>query len=379
MKIAIDGVRLVKKPTGVADITISIINSISQNFSDIEIFILTYDNLAPEIYSQIIFSENVQLVIRRPAIFKKVGLYWSTFVINRMLKELKPDTFIAPNFLITPFLFPKSVRVVVYVHDLVFKKYPETMNLVTKLNINAFFEKTLRRADVLWTNSNYTMKELVKFFPAETRRKSIITGGGVNYCLLEQIRKLKATKSARNSYGKYLLFVGTIEPRKNIPFLLEFFDKIKHKGYSLVVVGDRGWGDIDKTFKDIYSKDGFPKDRIIYTGYVTSQELVNLYKSASMLINTSINEGLGLPLLEAMACGCPVIAPHNSAMIEVVDGAGITVKTWDFKEWENALTIVEENRSMLIERGYTRLLKFDWKEIIISNFSEIMPGYIKIK
>ena len=374
MKVAIDGVRLTKKPTGVTDITISIINSIAQNYPEIELYILTYQNLSPEIATQIKFTKNVKLIVKPSFFFRAIGLFWSIFKLNGILRELRPDTFIAPNFLITPFFFPKGIRVVVYVHDLVFKKYPETMNLITKLNIRAFFKKTLKRADVVWTNSNYTKTELLNFFPSETMDKKLIMGGGVNQFFLEQIEI--APRASNTKYGKYLLFVGTIEPRKNVPFLLKLFNDIKDMGYSLVVVGDKGWGAIDKNFEEIYSLVGFPRDRIIYTGYVTLQELINLYRQASMLINTSLNEGLGLPLLEAMACGCPVVCPHNSAMIEVVEGAGLTVNTWDFDDWRNAILKVEENRQQLIAKGYARISDFDWDKIIKHNLREIIPGVL---
>lgn len=374
MKIAIDGVRLTKRPTGVTDITISIINSISQNFPDYKLYILTYDSLHPEIASQIILSPNVELVICRTTILSKIGLYWSLFKINSVLKSISVDFFIEPNFIITPYGFPKEVKLISFVHDVVFKRFPQTMNLITKLQFWLFFNSTIKRSDVIWANSIYTKKELVYFFSNQLIGKPIFVGSGVNQVFLREVSG-SADKGYQDlSYcgRKYLLFVGTLEPRKNIPFLLDLFYALRSSEYHLVIVGGKGWGDLNGLFANITGKEGFPLNRVHFTGYITSDQLIFTYKNAFAFLSTSLNEGLGLPQLEAMACGCPVITPHNSAMIEVVDGAGITVDSWEIDQWMDAIKKIEIKRHEYVNRGYERASSYNWDHIISTFNQEVL-------
>lgn len=373
MRILIDGVRLTNRPAGVINITISIINALSRNFPDYEIIVVTHNELHCDVTSQIEDNKNIKIIVERTIIFKSIGLFWSLFKINSIIRRLQPDLFIAPNSLLSPFCFPKNIKVAIYIHDLVYLLYPESMNLITKIQMNVLQNFSIKRANIYWTNSKYTKEQLELFFPNDIKNKSIFSGSGINSNFLSatSLQKLDSDKYIFHD-KKYMLFVGTQEPRKNILFLLQLFAEISDKDYHLVIVGNKGWGQFENSIVTILNQKNYPKNKLHFTGYVDLSDLIVIYKNASLFISTSLNEGLGLPQLEAMALGVPVISPDNSAMKEVVSGAGITVKSWDINDWNASIDEITSNREFYIIKGYERVLCYDWDKVINDFNKEIL-------
>ncbi|HEY4206394.1 MAG TPA: glycosyltransferase family 1 protein [Puia sp.] len=384
MKIAFDGVRLAKKPMGVTNIAISIINTYARLCPQHSFYILTNGDLHPEVSSKLQMRDNIILVSNPLPVFGSIGFLWSIVKFHRLLKKIKPDILIAPNFFVVTWFLPRKTKLVVYVHDLVYKQYRHTMQFITRLQMRLFFEASLRRANILWFNSTYTEQEFIHHYPDIAQRALLFTGAGINPGFLQRIAQpavrtnpfFKTTGGRKN----YLLFVGTVEPRKNLSFLLKLFKMLEPGEYELVIAGDPGWGDARKHIDDILAEKGYPAASVHFIGYVTDEELIALYRDAALFISTSLNEGLGLPQLEAMACGCPVIAPHNSAMIEVVQGAGITVKGWEIEDWKNAIRNIAVNRQDYIKQGYMRVRSYQWDGIIarLNNYLDGPRGTLEL-
>ena len=167
---------------------------------------------------------------------------------------------------------------------------------------------------------------------------------------------------AENITKKFIMFVGSLEPRKNLSFLLKVFKEFrKRNDFQLVVVGGTGWGNTG--IADIINELGYPKSDVLFPGYLSMGELRLLYNTAECYVATALNEGFGLPQLEAMSCGCPVVTAHNSAMIEVVEGAGITVKDWDIEKWTESIEYAINNRQIIIPRQNERLHKYKWEKV----------------
>lgn len=367
MKIAFDGIRFTSPPSGISNITISIINALVQNFDDTEIYILTNGALHPKVKELLIVNDRIKVLSRPLNIFPGIKLLWSLFNLNRLVTALNPDWFIAPNFVLHPFFLSKNIKTTLFIHDLVVKKYPETMELVNKVHIRTLLGISLKRADLIWCNSNYTRNDVTHYYARDINNKPMFVGAGVNPAFIQIAAQLKSKtiESIINGFsitGRYIIFVGTLEPRKNLKFLMELFQYL-YKEYTLVIVGMAGWG--KEAQSSFYLDESSPAyEKIVFTQYISNQELAALYKGADFYICTSIDEGLGLPLLEAMACGCPVIAAHNSAMIEVVEGAGLTVKGWEIPSWLKTINGVKLEREKLIARGYERVKLYDWNNII---------------
>lgn len=367
MKIAIDGAGFPRNPTGVTNITVSIANALAQANPQWEIYLLTNGELHADVQKLIRNLPNIKLIIEPLPVLQSYAIFWSLFKVNLLVKKIQPDYFIAPNFLISPFFFQRKIPTIVFVHDMVYKKFRATMKRITKLHMDTLFRYSLRKTDVIWCNSNYTVTELGRHFSRIVKRKKIFTGSALNDHFLEKVKQIQPAESyIERLTGKrrpYLLFVGTPEPRKNLVYLLQLYRHLAHE-FTLVIVGARGWGNASAEITALINEPGYPKDDIVFPGYVTVEQLINIYKHAYLFISTSLDEGLGLPQLEAMACGCPVISPHNSAMIEVVDGAGITVEGWDENKWLQAIEQIKANRELYRQKGYERVKDYNWTTII---------------
>jgi glycosyltransferase involved in cell wall biosynthesis len=162
----------------------------------------------------------------------------------------------------------------------------------------------------------------------------------------------------------FILYTGTLEKRKNIPILIKAFYKLKKMGIShkLLIVGKKGWkyDDIFKTIKTL----NLQKD-IMFTGYVPKEDLVKFYNLADLFVYPSLYEGFGLPPLEAMACGCPVITSNTSSLPEVVKDAGIMFNPYCVDELVKIMYEVLIDESLRIElsrKGLERAKLFNWRK-----------------
>ncbi len=136
---------------------------------------------------------------------------------------------------------------------------------------------------------------------------------------------------------------------------------VKHD-FSLLIVGAKGWG-TDNNFAKLIPEN-ILSEAVRFSGFIPSEELISIYSTADAYVSTALNEGFGLPQLEAMCCGCPVVSPHNSAMIEIVSGAGETIEGWDKQEWINTILKVCDNREFYISRGLQRAMDYEWNNVI---------------
>ena len=162
----------------------------------------------------------------------------------------------------------------------------------------------------------------------------------------------------------FILYLGTLEPRKNLKSLILAYNEIKKKfpEYKLIIGGAKGWG--YKNIFQIIDNLGIDKD-IIFTGYIPEKDLPSLYNSAELFVYPSFYEGFGLPPLEAMACGTPVITSNTSSLPEVVGNAGIMVDPNNVNQLADAMykVLTDDNlRRDMIKKGLKRAKMFSWKK-----------------
>lgn len=375
MKFAIDCRALRKPPSGIPNFLATAINGLAAQNPDWLIYLLANEDFNEDFKNIFSRSSNIKIIIRPIPILNSISFLWLLFKTRSILKEIKPDLFWGPAFLLPPFI-PKKVKTLVTVHDLVFKEHKETMSGMNKLFFQLLHDRSISKADLIWSNSYYTKQGINRYFPLR-RCEEIFVGFFINKKLFRKIpisidekdrlyHKLKIK-------DKLLLFVGTLEPRKNLSFLLSLMPKLATQGYTLLVVGAKGWG--NSHIKNIFDSKDFPHKQVIFAGFLTSEELVILYNLASIYVSCSLNEGFGMPQLEAMACGCPVVSPHNSAMIEVVEGAGETVKTWEQQDWIDTINLVYNNREKYIKAGFKRIEEYKINTVI-SNLIRYMERHM---
>ena len=269
-----------------------------------------------------------------------------------------------------PYFIPTKVKTMVTVHDVVNIEMAHTMSWTNRLATSIFFAQAIKKADYLWTNSHYTKSKVDEYFP-KRRCREIFVGGAVDRNVFQQkILSEHDCEDIKKRFGihnKFVLFVGSLEPRKNLRFLLNIIPDLYRKyGIQLVVVGGKSWKSSD--IRTIVENPEFPKESTIFCGYVTNGELVMLYNIADCFVSAALMEGLGMPQLEALLCGCPIITANNSAMTEVAkdkDGA-ILIDGYQPEKWQDTiLRVIEEKPTVNIEQ----LAEYNW-EVVIRKLSE---------
>ena len=272
-----------------------------------------------------------------------------------------------------PYIIPPYVKTMITIHDVVNIEMADTMAWTNRLATSFFFGQAIRKANLLWTNSHYTKSKVEEYYP-KRRCKSFFTGDAADELFHPRQFSEQDRQSIRQKYGiknQFILFVGSLEPRKNLKFLLSIIPALyQEHGIQLVVVGGKGWKNSD--IRTIVEAPSFPKDSVIFCGFISNEELASLYCCADSFISAALMEGFGMPQLEALKCGCPIITAHNTAMIEVAQGkdGAITVEGYDPQQWQKiVLQVIKERPKVKQEQ----LADYDWNIIIRQLQDYYMP------
>jgi glycosyltransferase involved in cell wall biosynthesis len=255
------------------------------------------------------------------------------------------------------------MRKIIFLHDVINVKSPRFFRPITFFHGSVAKWLALRCFDHILCNSAATKNDAVRLLKANPEKITVVPLG-----LSEAFQELpskEALQHARRIVGNndlpFVLFVGTIEPRKNLEGLLHGF-KISGlaNNHRLVVVGARGWkaSGISKIVKRLDLN-----ETVVLSGFVSDAELSALYRSASVFCYPSFDEGFGLPVLEAMACGCPVVTSGIPALREVGGDAPIYIDPKSTQSIASALRKVAENkhcRETMARRGIDRAKRFSW-------------------
>ncbi|NOQ21321.1 MAG: glycosyltransferase [Candidatus Aegiribacteria sp.] len=267
-----------------------------------------------------------------------------------------------------PFILP--VPGVITVHDLSNYTNPGVHSFRSVLS-GRLFPAHLRKARQIITDSFFTASELERLFPRQAHKITVVHLGVSD--VFQPITDPAVLESIRNMYdlpSRFLLFLGTLEPRKNITRLLEAF-ALSSSGipHSLVITGGLGWK-YDKLLKLIASHPD--KERIHLTGYVKEAHLPALLSAAEFLAYPSILEGFGLPILEAMACGTPVITSEVSSMPEIAGDAAFLVDPYSIDSISNGINLLCTNgelREKLSRQGLKRAGLFSWRKTALKTLA----------
>ena len=225
---------------------------------------------------------------------------------------------------------------IVTVHDLAVFRHPEAFNRWTRSYSPRVVPRVLAAARRIIAVSDFTRRELVELLRVPEEKVRVVPNG-----VDEEF-----TKDGPAAEGDYVLAVGTLEPRKNLTRLVE---AARRNDVELRVVGARGWGDVE-----------VGGNGVRWLGEVSDAELARLYRGALCLAYPSLYEGFGIPVLEAMACGTPVVTTRGTAMEEVADGAAVLVDTSDPAELAAGLERATAERDRLVPRGLERARAFRW-------------------
>jgi len=269
---------------------------------------------------------------------------------------------------------------IVTIHDLAFKHYPHLLK--KKFGQSLSFWKTKRdvhRADRIIAVSQHTAKDVMEFFKIDKERVRVVYHGVDDHFRPDVPAGLilENKKNYRILTPKYILWVGTLEPRKNLPTLIKAFSELKsiHSEYTLVLGGGPGW-----KYQDILNLTLSLGNRVQITGYLPQEDLIPLYAGAALFVYPSLYEGFGMPLLEAMASGVPIVASRTSSIPEVVGEAGVLVDPLSISDVSEAIRKLLDNsslRSSYREKGIQRAKQFTWERAAqetLKIYQEIING-----
>lgn len=312
-------------------------------------------------------------------IFKPIpenGLRWH-FAVLKDLKKDRPDLYFAPTSFIIPSLAPKWLKVVIVVHDLVAFLFPKNHAKKAVFIERLTLSKALKKSSHVFVVSENTQNDLIKHFNfPKAQTTEVPCAPHANYQKELDSKESEKISKKYNLPEKFILGVGTIEPRKNYSNLIKSFVIVKRKypDIKLVIVGKKGW-----KYQEVLQivKQHNLQDDIIFTGYMPDDDLHHTYHLAEMFVFPSLYEGFGIPPLEAMASGCPVIASNSSSLPEVIDDAGLLIDPKNSIKIADAIVSLLENpqvRSNLIEKGFYRSKRFTWEksaEIALNEFNAL--------
>lgn len=326
-------------------------------------------NLDKENEYFILLKKNDFGLLHLPDNFQKVLADFGWYGINEqtklpgILKKLKLDLVHFPHFNVPIFY---SGKFVVTIHDLIHQHFQ--MNRATTLNPIVYkikqlgYDKTFKNAVTKSTKilvpSNYVKNLLIGEWQTD-EEKIVVTPEAVDDKVLSIANSL--SRNERKIKVPYLFYVGNAHPHKNVEGLILVFLKLKEKyrELNLVLSGEDHY--FWQRIKSEYKNSG-----IIYTGFVSDDELVTLYKNAVCFVMPSFEEGFGIPLLEAMACKCPVISSNAGSLPEVGGNACLYFNPKDLEDMEKKIEELLTNkrvRNHLIFKGNRRYKQFSWKRL----------------
>jgi glycosyltransferase involved in cell wall biosynthesis len=286
---------------------------------------------------------------------------WNMQVVPRVLSQF--DLVFSPG-LYGPVRIPKGVASVMVVHDLTRYLFPDffAFNMMQKALDFLAYPAMLRRYDHLIAVSQATRQDLMRLFKIRVEKITVAHHGAEEAFQPLDPRVTEQTLLESHGIKKpFALFLGTLEPRKNIPTLLKAFAGIQDQApHDLVLVGQRGWK-WEPIFKEIERLK--IQSRVHWIGYIPDEDRVLFYNGADFLVYPSWYEGFGMPLLEAMQCGCPVIASRVSSLPEVIGDAGLLIDPGKPEDLQRAMLRLV-NEPGLVEKmkkaGFEQARHFSW-------------------
>jgi len=287
------------------------------------------------------------------------------------------DLFYSPDFVLPPVW---RARTLLTVHDLSFVCYPQTADPRLYRYLNVVVPRSVRRADHILADSQNTAHDLTALWGVPPEKINVLYSGVEPYFRpLTDGTELARVRKRYNLPPRFILSVGTLQPRKNYERLIRAFaqlmDNLQHGtcNLHLLIAGGKGW--LYESIFDCVRQLGLEKE-VLFPGFVAEEDLPALYTLADLFAFPSLYEGFGLPVLEAMACGTPVVCSEASSLPEVAGDAALLVDPLDVESWTEAMGRAledEELRRELVARGLAQARRFTWERAAMQWF-EICGG-----
>lgn len=344
------------KLEGIGWFTYEIFQRLTQQHPEVE-WVFIFDR---PYHSQFVFNENVKPVVIGPQSRHPVLWYvWFEWSITRLLRKEQPDLFISPDGYLS---LKTSVKSLPVIHDLNFEHYPENLPLLVRKYYRHYFPRFARHATRVATVSKYSRQDISKTYGIAEENIDLVYNGCGDFFHPVSLEDQQKIRSEIAAGAEYFIFIGALNPRKNITGMLEAFARYRHEGGSnkLVIVGEKMFwsSDIEQAYQD------HPfKSEVIFTGRLEGDALNRVLGSASALVFVSHFEGFGIPVVEAFQCEVPVITSTATSLPEVAGDAAILCEPENYQQIAEAMHRVgdEKLRKSLIAKGKERVKQFTWQ------------------
>ena len=268
------------------------------------------------------------------------------------------DLYHGMNYHVPRVAFPSIVNI----YDLSYLLFPQYFTRRRLNDIRGKVTSSIERADRILTGSESAKADIVNFLKVPEERVEVTPLGVEEAFKPQGSEEVNLIRKKHNLPERFILFVGTIEPRKNIINLLRAYHKLGRSDIGLVVAGGHGWL-FEEIFREVSRLN--LRGKVMFPGRVPETDLPALYSAASVFVYPSVYEGFGFPPLEAMACGAAVITSNTSSLPEIVGDAGILVNPEDAGEIAGAIGSVlddDSKRENMRAKGIERAKRFSWEK-----------------
>lgn len=357
MRIGINGRFLAAKRTGVQRAAYNLIRSLVTVDRQNEYFLFTSEHQLGNPDWQ---HENVTVVPSRIREGENIRNHiWEQFTLPKLAKKHKVDLLHSPANL-APILY--KGKSVVHIHDLCFVVNPQWYSFSFRTLYNLVIPRLARRAAKVITNSNNSRNDLLQYCNLEADKVSQVYWA-VDDMFLQSMNSNTGNQDV--GLDDYILYVGSLEPRKNIGTLLQAYEQMRTENpqikTKLVLIGGES-----HVFADVRLRVKNYVEDVHFKGFVNDEMLLSFYKKAKLFVYPSLYEGFGLPPLEAMATGIPVVTSITSSIPEVVGDSALMVSPYDASQLSKTMTraLIDENlRELMISRGLEQVQKFNWYRV----------------
>jgi glycosyltransferase involved in cell wall biosynthesis len=303
------------------------------------------------------FSSNVKkVVLFPPTRHPFLWIYWFEWSLKRAMKKHQVDLLWSPDGFCS---LSSSKPQIATIHDLNFEHYPKDLPWMVSKYFRFFFPKFARKANHIITVSHFSEKDIVHTYGIEEKKVSVVYNGINDAFRVLSSEEMEETRRVYSNNRPYFLFVGSLHPRKNIHRLVEAFVAFceNNLDIDLVIVGNAMWK------KSVFSLPKVAENRVHFQGHLSTEELSRITGSAFALSYVPYFEGFGIPLVEAMRCGVPIISANTSCLPEIAGDAAIYCDPFSVEEISTQLFRMAEDKKLhqtLSENALKRASNYSW-------------------
>lgn len=307
------------------------------------------ENYAKNIYEKL--KNRCEINIAKP---KTTNKYLSHLWTHCILPFKRGDVLFCPAN-IAPLFVPLSKKLIVTIHDVAFLTYPTSFSSFFRMYYRLIMPIVIKRADAIITVSNYSKSEIEKYYPSSKGKIKVIHLG-----LDESFKRHDNIKK-----GNQILYVGSMNKRKNFIGAIKAFELLNRTDYKLLMVGKFSTNfSIDDNDKKIVQK-AKTNPNIEFQSNINNIKLIQIYNESNLFVFPSFYEGFGLPVLEAMACGTPVVCSNSTSIPEVGGDAVVYCDAYDANDIKEKIELVLNDKVLqkqMIEQGLKRVKHFSWEK-----------------